>query len=71
MQDSWYSRITAETGNSVTGAAACQVRIKAAGGMDKLAQEIAYEAAQAALQRVNSTTQQPKKPHLRLVKKAA
>lgn len=73
MQDSWCQPAISKHGVPVSGGAARNVRIAALGGMDKILQAVAYDAAQAALVRADLATQQQRKKqsHLRLVKIAA
>ena len=51
--DSWCRPIRAKTGNIVAGGAARLVRIAACGGMDRIVEEVAAEAATSALERDN------------------
>jgi len=66
--DSWCSRVRAKTGTVVSGGAARNVRIAAAGGMDKIIDRVARNAAREALEHAESAViQRPAKPKLRLV----
>jgi hypothetical protein len=67
MTDSWCKPIRSKNGTVVSGGAARNVRIAAAGGMDTIVEEVAAEAAKAALERANMAV---RKPNLRLVKAA-
>lgn len=63
--DSWCSPVRAKTGVVVSGGAARNVRISDAGGMDKIIEDVARDAARRALERFNEMTRQ--RPKLRLV----
>ncbi len=65
--DSWCSPVRAKTGTIVSGGAARNVRISDAGGMDKIVEDVARDAAQRALERSDEMTRQRQKPKLRLV----
>lgn len=64
MADSWCAPTRAKTGNIVSGGAARNVRIAAAGGMDTIVEEVAREAASSALERANKAV---RKTNIRLV----
>ncbi len=68
MTDSWCKPIRSKQGNFVSGGAARNVRIAASGGMDKIIDDVARDAAVSALDRADRAVQ---KGHLRLVKTAA
>jgi hypothetical protein len=68
MSDSWCKRVLSKNGTWVSGGAARNVRIAASGGMDSILEEVAREAATAALDRANRAT---RKANVRLVKAAA
>lgn len=68
MADSWCKPIRSKHGNCVSGGAARNVRIAASGGMDKIIEDVAKEAAFSALDRADRAV---RKGHLRLVKAAA
>lgn len=69
--DSWCSPIRAPSGVVVSGGAARNVRIAAAGGMDEIIEVTAREAARAALQRadlaVEQTSRSKTRANLKLV----
>ena len=67
MTDSWCKPIRSKNGFVVSGGAARNVRIATAGGMDTIVEEVAKEAAKAALDRANIAV---RKAHIRLVKAA-
>lgn len=67
MSDSWCKPIRSKSGAVVSGGAARNVRIAAAGGMDTIVEEVASEAAKAALERANISV---RKANIRLVKGA-
>lgn len=67
MTDSWCKPIRSKNGTVVSGGAARNVRIAAAGGMDTIVEEVAAEAAKAALERANMAV---RKTNIRLVKSA-
>lgn len=67
MTDSWCKPIRSKNGFVVSGGAACNVRIATAGGMDTIVEEVAKEAAKAALDRANIAV---RKANIRLVKAA-
>lgn len=67
MTDSWCKPIRSKNGTVVSGGAARNVRIAAAGGMDTIVEEVASEAAKAALERANMAV---RKTNIRLVKAA-
>lgn len=67
MSDSWCKPIRSKNGTVVSGGAARNVRIAAAGGMDTIVKEVASEAAKAALERANMAV---RKTNIRLVKAA-
>lgn len=68
MTDSWCKPIKSKKGKVVSGGAARNVLIAASGGMDKILEEVAKEAAASALDRANLAA---RKGHLSLVKTAA
>jgi hypothetical protein len=68
MSDSWCKQVLSKNGTLVSGGAARNVRIAASGGMDSIIEEVAREAATAALDRANRAT---RKANVRLVKAAA
>lgn len=68
MSDSWCKPVLSKNGTLVSGGAARNVRIAASGGMDKIVEEVAREAATAAIDRANRAT---RKANIRLVKAAA
>lgn len=65
--DSWCKTIKSKHGNLVSGGAARNVRLAASGGMDKIIEEVAKEAAASAFDRADRAV---RKGHLRLVKAA-
>jgi hypothetical protein len=67
MTDSWCKPIRSKNGTVVSGGAARNVRIAAAGGMNTIVEEVAAEAAKAALERANMAV---RKTNIRLVKAA-
>jgi hypothetical protein len=67
MTDSWCKPIRSKNGTVVSGGAARNVRIAAACGMDTIVEEVAAEAAKAALERSNMAV---RKTNIRLVKAA-
>ena len=67
MSDSWCKPIRSKNGFVVSGGAARNVRIATAGGMDTIVEEVAKEAAKAALDRANIAV---RKANIRLVKAA-
>ena len=67
MTDSWCKPIHSKNGFVVSGGAARNVRIATAGGMDTIVEEVAKEAAKAALDRANIAV---RKANIRLVKAA-
>jgi hypothetical protein len=79
MKDSWCRLVEAKSGKWVSGGAARNVRISAAGGMDDILEEAVAEGTRAgvshALARVQAALAESSKainrPSLRLVKKAA
>lgn len=66
MKDKWCKKLKLENGKSISGGAARNVRIAAAGGMDNILYEVAHEAATLALHRADEILNPPKK--MRLVK---
>ncbi len=68
MSDSWCKPVLSKNGTLVSGGAARNVRIAASGGMDRIIDEVAREAATAAIDRANRAT---RKANIRLVKAAA
>ncbi len=68
MSDSWCKPVLSKNGTVVSGGAARNVRIAASGGMDKIVEEVAREAATAAIDRANRAT---RKENIRLIKAAA
>lgn len=68
MADSWCKPIKSKHGNFVSGGAARSVRIAASGGMDKIIEDVAKEAAASALDRADRAV---RTGHLSLVKTAA
>lgn len=67
MTDSWCKPIRSKNGFVASGGAARNVRIATAGGMDTIVEEVAKEAAKAALDRANIAV---RKANIRLVKAA-
>lgn len=63
--DSWCKKIRAKSGFVVSGGAARNVRIAASGGMDTIIDNVAREAAVAAIERANRAA---RKANLSLVK---
>ena len=53
MTDPWCAPVMASNGNRVSGGAARNVRIAASGGMNRIIDSVAREAAESALQRAN------------------
>lgn len=68
MPDSWCKPVLSKNGTLVSGGAARNVRIAASGGMDRIIDEVAREAATAAIDRANRAT---RKANIRLVKAVA
>ncbi len=68
MSDSWCKPVLSKNGTVVSGGAARNVRIAASGGMDKIVEEVAREAATAAIDCANRAT---RKENIRLIKAAA
>jgi hypothetical protein len=66
MRDTWCRPVMTDSGIRVSGGAARNVRIKASGGMDRIIDTVAREAAQNALARaelaVRNTRMQPPAP---------
>ena len=54
MKDSWCKPIWLENGKKVSGGAARNVRISAAGGMDQIIERAARDAAARALELANN-----------------
>lgn len=67
MSDSWCKQVLSKNGTLVSGGAARNVRIAASGGMDKIVDDVAREAAVAAIERANRAT---RKANIRIVKAA-
>jgi hypothetical protein len=61
MQDSWCAPIVSRHGNTVSGGAARNVRIAAAGGMDTIVQSVASWALQQAEDAVRRQRKSAKK----------
>lgn len=68
MSDSWCKPVLSKNGTLVSGGAARNVRIAASGGMDKIVEEVAREAATAAIDRANRAA---RKANIHLIKAAA
>lgn len=64
--DSWCRPIRAKSGARVSGGAARNVRIAAAGGMDEIVEEVARNAASEALARADRAIRRVR-PVLRVV----
>jgi len=66
--DSWCRPVRAKTGTVVSGGAARNVRIAAAGGMDEIVDRIARNAAREAFEHAETAVSQRRaRPRLRLV----
>lgn len=71
MKDSWCTPIRAKTGAIVSGGAARNVRIAAAGGMDEIVEDVARNAAREALDRAEAAIRKTRNPtKLRIVRAA-
>lgn len=68
MTDSWCKPIFSKNGTRVSGGAARNVRIAASGGMDRIIDDVAREAAAAAIERANRAA---RRANIRMVKAAA
>jgi len=68
MNDSWCSQIRSKNGTLVSGGAARNVRVAAAGGMDVIVEDVARNAAKEALARAD---QAARKSNMRLVRRVA
>lgn len=53
MKDTWCKSVLAKTGSIVSGGAARNVRIAAAGGMDEIVESVARSAARDAFDRAD------------------
>ena len=67
MKDNWCKPYKLEDNRTIYGGASRNARIKQGGGLQKLLQDAALEAAKMVLDRVNEM-QQEKRTRLRLVK---
>lgn len=69
MRDSWCKPVRAKTGAIVSGGAARNVRIAAAGGMDEIIEDVAKNAAREALDRAEAMIRNARNPpRLRIVR---
>lgn len=64
--DSWCRPVRAKSGVVVSGGAARNVRIAAAGGMDDIIEDVAKRAAREALERADQAVR-IRRPRLRVV----
>lgn len=61
-QDSWCRTIRSRSGHLVHGGAARNIRIAACGGMDRIVEEVASEAATSAFERASLAVKKSKDP---------
>ena len=66
MKDTWCKPILARTGSVVSGGAARNVRIAAAGGMDEIVVSVARHAARDALDRADDAVRDGRRAKLGL-----
>jgi hypothetical protein len=62
MKDSWCKPVRAKTGTIVSGGAARNVRIAAAGGMDEIVEDVARTSAREALDRAEAAIRKSRNP---------